>query len=114
MTQFFESGGQRIGVSPSTYLSYNWMFTSLDDHPAMTPSPSSLASVPTNLIFSFSPPKLLFAFEVCRRPGFNPWVRKIPLEKEMATRSNILAWRIPWMEEPGGLQSTGSQRVGHD
>ena len=37
-----------------------------------------------------------------------------PLEKEMATRSSILAWRIPWMEEPGGLQSTGSQRVGHD
>ena len=36
------------------------------------------------------------------------------LEKEMATRSSILAWRIPWMEEPGGLQSTGSQRVGHD
>ena len=37
-----------------------------------------------------------------------------PLEKEMATHSSILAWRIPWMEEPGGLQSTGSQRVGHD
>ena len=36
-----------------------------------------------------------------------------PLEKEMATHSSILAWRIPWMEEPGGLQSTGSQRVGH-
>ena len=37
-----------------------------------------------------------------------------PLEKEMATHSSILAWRIPWMEEPGGLQSTGSQRVRHD
>ena len=37
-----------------------------------------------------------------------------PLEKEMATHSSILAWRIPWSEEPGGLQSTGSQRVGHD
>ena len=36
------------------------------------------------------------------------------LEKEMATHSSILAWRIPWMEEPGGLQSTGLQRVGHD
>ena len=36
------------------------------------------------------------------------------LEKEMATHSNILAWRIPWMEEPGGLQSMGWQRVGHD
>ena len=36
------------------------------------------------------------------------------LEKEMATHSSILVWRIPWMEEPGRLQSMGSQRVGHD
>ena len=38
----------------------------------------------------------------------------LKMEKEMATHSSILAWRIPWTEEPGGLQSTGSQRVGHD
>ena len=37
-----------------------------------------------------------------------------PLEKEMTTRSSMLAWEIPWTEEPGGLQSTGSQRVRHD
>ena len=37
-----------------------------------------------------------------------------PLEKKMATHSNILAWKIPWTEEPGRLQSMGSQRVGHD
>ena len=46
------------------------------------------------------------------------WVRFLgredPLEKEIATHSSIPAWRIPWMEEPGGLQSSGSQRVGHD
>ena len=36
------------------------------------------------------------------------------LEKEMATHSSILAWRIPWTEEPGGLQSMGLQRVGHN
>ena len=46
------------------------------------------------------------------------WVRSLgledPLEKEMATHSSILAWRIPWMEEPDRLQSMGSQRVGHD
>ena len=46
------------------------------------------------------------------------WVRFLdregPLEKEMATHSSMLAWKISWMEEPGGLQSTGSQRVGHD
>ena len=39
---------------------------------------------------------------------------KDPLEKEMATRSSILAWRIPWTEESGGLQSMGLQRVGYD
>ena len=37
-----------------------------------------------------------------------------PLEKGMATHSSILAWKILWMEEPGGLQSMGSQRAGHD
>ena len=46
------------------------------------------------------------------------WVSSLdwedPLEKGMATHSSILAWRIPWTEEPGGLQSMGLQRVGHD
>ena len=46
------------------------------------------------------------------------WVRSLgwedPLERGMATHSSILAWRLPWTEEPGGLQSMGSQRVGHD
>ena len=37
-----------------------------------------------------------------------------PLEKEMATHSSTLAWKIPWTEEPGGLQSMGSQTVGHE
>ena len=40
--------------------------------------------------------------------------REDPLEKEMTTHSNILVWKIPWTEEPDRLQSTGSQRVGHD
>ena len=46
------------------------------------------------------------------------WVQSLGredlLEKEMATHSSILAWKIPWMVEPGRLQSMGSQRVGHD
>ena len=37
-----------------------------------------------------------------------------PLEEEMAIHSGILAWKIPWTDKPGGLQSMGSQRVGHD
>ena len=40
--------------------------------------------------------------------------REDPLEKEMATHSSVPAWRIPWTEEPGGLQSVGWQRVEHD
>ena len=46
-------------------------------------------------------------------PGSIPG-QEDPLEKGMATHSNILVWRIPWTEEPGGLQFMGSQRVGHD
>ena len=46
------------------------------------------------------------------------WVRSLgqedPMEEEMATHSSILAWKIPWTEEPGRLQSMGSQRVRHD
>ena len=68
---------------------------------------------------------------ICGREGFfvaqmiknlpaiqETWVQSLgwedPLEKEMATHSSILAWRIPWTEEPGGLQPMGLQRVGHD
>ena len=46
------------------------------------------------------------------------WVQSLDgkdtLEEGMATHSSVLAWRTPWTEEPGGLQSVGSQRVGHD
>ena len=46
------------------------------------------------------------------------WVQSLgwedPLEKEMAIHSSTIAWKIPWTEEPGRLQSTGSQRIGHD
>ena len=44
--------------------------------------------------------------------GFQSLGQKDPLEKEMATHSSLLAWRIPWTEEPGGLQSMGCERVG--
>ena len=54
----------------------------------------------------------------CLPAMWETWVPSLgqegPLEKEMATHSSIVAWRIPWTEEPGGLQSTGSQRVRHD
>ena len=54
----------------------------------------------------------------CGRPRLDPNVGDLgwedALEKEMAAHSSILAWKIPWTEEPGRLQSMGSQRVGHD
>ena len=48
------------------------------------------------------------------RPRFNPWVGKIPWRRKWLPTPVILAWRAPWMEKPGRLQSMGSQRVGHD
>ena len=61
----------------------------------------------------------LVAQRLKRLPAMrDAWVQSLgwedPLEKAMAPHSSILAWRIPWMEEPGGLQSLGSQRVRHD
>ena len=61
----------------------------------------------------------LVALRLKRLPAMQEtWVRSLgqedPLEKEMATHSSILAWRIPGTAEPGGLHSMGSRRVGHD
>ena len=61
----------------------------------------------------------LVAQTVKRLPAMQEtWVQSLgqedPLEKEMAIHSSTLAWKIPWTEEPGGLQSMGLQRVGHD
>ena len=51
---------------------------------------------------------------VMQETRFRSLGQEDPLEEGMATHSSILAWRISWTEEPGGLQSTGSQRVGHN
>ena len=71
------------------------------------------------LIFLLGVGGSLVAQRLKRLPAMREtWIRSLgwedPLEKEMATHYSILAWRIPWTEEPGGLQSTGLQRVGHD
>ena len=50
----------------------------------------------------------------CKKWGFNPWVRKIPWGRKQQPTPVFLAWEIPWTEEPGGIQSMGSQRVRHD
>ena len=71
------------------------------------------------ILLFFSSANVSVAQTVKRMPAMQEtWVQSLgredPLEKEMATHSSILAWKIPWIEEPGGLQSMGSQRVGHD
>ena len=59
--------------------------------------------------------KTLVAEMVKNLPAmWKTWVRSLGLEKGMTTHSTVLAWRIPWMEEPGSLQSMGLQRVRHD
>ena len=57
--------------------------------------------------------KNLHAMQETGRHRFDPWVQKIPWRRKTATHSSVLAWRIPWTEEPSGLQSIGPQRVGH-
>ena len=82
------------------------------------------SSVTLFFFFSFKHPALII---LCFPGGSDSeesacnegdWVRSLgwegPLEEGMATHSSILAWRIPWTEEPGGLESMGSQRVRHD
>ena len=72
----------------------------------LMPSPIILEGFPDDLVVKNPPAKQ------------ETWIWSLgwedPLEKEMATHYNILVWRIPWTEEPGQLQSMGSQRVGHD
>ena len=48
------------------------------------------------------------------RPGFDPWVGKISWRRAWLNHSSVLSWRIPWTEEPGGLESMGLQKVRHD
>ena len=71
---------------------------------------------PSRFTISFDPWASLVAQHLPAM--WETWLRSLgwedPLEKEMATHSSILAWRIPRTEELGGLQSMGSQRVGHD
>ena len=61
------------------------------------------------LVVKNPPAKAADVIDVVRSLG-----QEDPLEEDMATYSSLLAWRIPWAEEPGRLQSTGSHRVGHD
>ena len=129
MSQFFMTGCQSIVISASAVLPINIQ----DLFRLELTSLISLLSKEFSRVFSnttvqkhqFFGAQLsllgasLVAQRLKRRPGMREtWVRSLgwedPLEKEMATHSSTLAWRIPWRKEPGRLQSMGLQRVRHD
>ena len=129
MSQSFITGCQSIGVSASAVLPIHIQ----DLFRLELTSLISLLSKEFSRVFSNTTVQkhqffgaqlsLLGASLVAQRlkhlPGMREtWVRSLgwedPLEKEMATHSSTLAWRIPWRKEPGRLQSMGSQRVRHD
>ena len=91
---------QYLGNGPQFSSGVKSDFTQRSEHSAL-PSSSLVAQTVKNL-----------------PEGPEMWVQSLgqedPLEKEKAAHSSILAWRIPWTEEPGGVQATGSKRVGHD
>ena len=129
MSQFFMTGCQSIVISASAVLPINIQ----DLFCLELTSLISLLSKEFSRVFSnttvqkhqFFGAQLsllgasLVAQRLKRLPGMREtWVRSLgwddPLEKEMATHSSTLAWRIPWRKEPGRLQSMGLQRVRHD
>ena len=98
---------------PSSLLTPS-MVPSIPAPPTSVPEPTRLC-----LIMTYSLRASLVAQMVKNLPAvWETWVGSLgqddPLEEEMATHSRILAWETPWTEEPGGLQSRGSQRVGHN
>ena len=66
------------------------------------------------VIFDFLVAQMVKCLPTMRETEVQSLGQEDPLEKETATHSSTLAWKIPWTEEPGGLQSIGLQRVGHD
>ena len=115
MSRLFASGGQSIRVSASaSVLAMNIQerfplgLTGLISSQCKGLSRVfSSATIQKNQFFGAQP-------SLWSNSHIHTWLSEKPLEKEMATHSNILAWEIPWTEEPGRLWSTGSQRVRHD
>ena len=114
--------------SKASILRHSAFFMVRLSHPHMTTRNTMAFTIQTfvnramsllfNMLFRFVMPGGLAQRLKCLPAMRETWVQSLgqedPLEKEMATHSKILAWRIPWTEEPSGLQSTGSQKVRHD
>ena len=119
MSQLFAWSGQSIGASASApVLPMNiQLFYMLSRFVIAFPPRSkclliSWLQLPSTMIFGVRENKVCHCFHFL--PIYLPWSDRTRLEKEMATQSSILAWRIPWTEKSGGLQSIGSQRDRHD
>ena len=102
----------RVVVHPPTYVQ---LFVT----PWIAARQASLSLIISQSLPKFMSIASLMAQTVKHLPTmWETWVQSLGredlLEKEIATHSSMLAWKIPWMEEPGRLQSVGSQRVGHD
>ena len=113
--------GRSPGEGNGNPLQYSWLENSMD-RGAWWATIHGVAKSRTRLsdfTFKLWSRASLVAQRLKRLPGmWETWVRSLgwedPLEKEIATHSSILAWRIPWREEPGRVQSMRSQRLGHD
>ena len=82
-------------------LPHNWLFNLFSVPSWASPIAHGVKNPPTKQ-------------ETQETRGFDPWLEKMPWRRKMAPHSSILAWRIPWTEEPGGLKIMGSQKVRHD
>ena len=82
--------------------------------PGYLPNPGIELGFPALLLETSLVAQTVERLSTMRETGVQSLGQEDLLEKEMATHSSILAWKIPWTEEPGRLQSTGSQRVGRD
>ena len=116
ISQFFASGSQNIGVSASASVLpmkiQDWLPLGLT---GLISEPSKKGIIIRHIIQEDFPGGSDSKASVSTR---ETWVQSLgwedPLEKEMAIHSSSIAWKIPWTEEPGRLQSMGSQRVGHN
>ena len=105
--------------SPELTHPNNWMFILFDQHLSISPIPQLFYSLvlqdfPGGRWWQMTCRQMVKHLSTMRETRVWSLGQEDRLEKEMATYSSTLAWKIPWMEEPGWLQSMGSQRVGHD
>ena len=103
-------------LSGFTVYTHTHTYTHIYEHPLLPPTPtiSSCSEVPFEERWASLVAQTVKHLPVMQETWVWSLGRKDPLEKEMATHSSTLAWKIPWMEEPGRLQSIGLQRVGRD